>query len=99
MGGAGGSDVDRLIAAARARAVALTVIAPDDDRLPALYGARLALIRPDQHVAWRADRLERDPEEIFDILRGARGGSPDQYRREQPVGDDSEGRIHVHASP
>jgi hypothetical protein len=95
-GGPGGSDVDRLAAAARARAVPLTVIAPDDERLAALYGARLVLIRPDQHVAWRGDRLGRDPEEIFDILRG---GAPEQYRREQPVGDDNEGRTHVHASP
>ncbi len=95
-GDAAGGDVDRLVSAARARAVPLAVIAPHDDRLRALYGARLVLIRPDQHVAWRGDRLERDPEEIFDILRG---GAPEQYRREQPAGDDNEGRIHVHASP
>ena len=34
----------------------LDIIDPDDDRLPALYEARLTLIRPDQHVAWRGDK-------------------------------------------
>lgn len=43
------------IAAARAEAgpVPLTVLELPDAALRARYGARLALIRPDQHVAWR----------------------------------------------
>ena len=48
---------DAAVAAARAEADAsgtpLTVLEPGDPRLPALYGAPLALIRPDQVVAWR----------------------------------------------
>ena len=35
--------------------IPLTVLAPGDARLPGLYGARYALIRPDQVVAWRGD--------------------------------------------
>ena len=35
-----------------------------------LYGARLALIRPDQHVAWRGDTAA-DAETILDRVRGA----------------------------
>ncbi|MDQ6695911.1 MAG: FAD-dependent oxidoreductase [Actinomycetota bacterium] len=34
----------------------LTIVCPDDASLADLYGADLALIRPDQHVAWRGDQ-------------------------------------------
>lgn len=40
-----------------AAGIPLTVVAPGDARLPALYGAEFVLIRPDQHVAWRGDAL------------------------------------------
>jgi hypothetical protein len=64
-------DVAKLRAAAQAAALPLTPFAPADDRLRDLYGARLALIRPDQHVAWRGDRLDRDPQTLLDRVRGA----------------------------
>ena len=68
---AGGEDeIDRLAATARDLGIPLTVAAPRDDRLPDLYGARLALIRPDQHVAWRGDRLDREPRALLDRVRG-----------------------------
>jgi 2-polyprenyl-6-methoxyphenol hydroxylase-like FAD-dependent oxidoreductase len=35
--------------------IPLRVLAPDASGLHALYGADFALIRPDQHVAWRGD--------------------------------------------
>ena len=48
---------DDAVASARREAeadgVPLTVLKLDDPRLPGLYGAPLALIRPDQVVAWR----------------------------------------------
>jgi 2-polyprenyl-6-methoxyphenol hydroxylase-like FAD-dependent oxidoreductase len=47
-------------ARAAALDIPLTVLAPADRRLPARYGARFALIRPDQHVAWRGDALPAD---------------------------------------
>ena len=47
-------------ARAAALDIPLTVLAPADRRLPARYGARFALIRPDQHVAWRGDALPGD---------------------------------------
>lgn len=47
------------IAAARADArragIPLTVIQPAEGAIASLYPARLTLIRPDQHVAWRGD--------------------------------------------
>ncbi len=64
-------EIERLAAAALDLGIPLTVATPRDDRLPDLYGARLALIRPDQHVAWRGDRLDRDPAALLDQVRGA----------------------------
>ena len=49
----------------------LLVEEPGDERLAALYGARLALIRPDQHVAWRGDAAPEDAARILDAARGA----------------------------
>jgi hypothetical protein len=36
-----------------------------------LYGARLVLVRPDQHVAWRGDDVPDEPRELIEIVRGA----------------------------
>ena len=66
----GGRDgAEGFAAAARAAGVPLVVVAPEDERLPGLYGARFALIRPDQYVAWRGD----DPADASRILDTARG--------------------------
>jgi 2-polyprenyl-6-methoxyphenol hydroxylase-like FAD-dependent oxidoreductase len=59
-----------LMQAAQGRAVPLDVFAPTAAQLRKLYGADYALIRPDQHVAWRGDRLD-GPEQLLDRLRGA----------------------------
>lgn len=48
------------VAAAAERSVPLKVVAPGDGRLQGRYGARFALIRPDQHVAWRSDAIPED---------------------------------------
>ena len=54
------SDAHAFAAAAAERGVPLTVVAPGDARLPRRYAARFALIRPDQHVAWRGDAVPDD---------------------------------------
>ncbi len=54
-----------LVEAARARDLPLHVIAPADTRLKGRYEARLALIRPDQHVAWRGDSLPPDADALL----------------------------------
>jgi hypothetical protein len=36
-----------------------------------LYQHKLALIRPDQHIAWRGDSEPSDPLALIDLLRGA----------------------------
>jgi 2-polyprenyl-6-methoxyphenol hydroxylase-like FAD-dependent oxidoreductase len=63
-------DTAQLKAAALRRALPLTVL----DMEPAargLYGHRLVLSRPDQHVAWRGDALPSDPLALIDRVRGA----------------------------
>ncbi|MBN8849722.1 MULTISPECIES: FAD-dependent monooxygenase [unclassified Sphingomonas] len=50
------AEIDKAVAEARALGVPLAVVRPDGVDIAALYEARLALVRPDQHVAWRGDR-------------------------------------------
>jgi 2-polyprenyl-6-methoxyphenol hydroxylase-like FAD-dependent oxidoreductase len=64
----GGADAADFTAAAKTIGMPLTIAAPNDKRLPALYGARYALIRPDQHIAWRGDAFADD---VLDRVRGA----------------------------
>ena len=64
--------VDGLAAAAKQRGVPLMVLDIDDAEAATLYAKKLVLVRPDQHVAWRADAAPDDPLELVDLLRGAR---------------------------
>ena len=69
--GAGSEDdIQALTEAAAARNIPLTVLAPNDPRLAPLYESRLALIRPDQYVAWRGDRLDRSAGALLDLVTG-----------------------------
>ncbi len=58
--------------AAAAAGVPLKVIEPNDARLRLRYQAPVALIRPDQHVAWRWFEAAVDPAALLDIVRGGR---------------------------
>ena len=49
-----------LATAAAKRDMPLKVLAPANTRLRQRYEARYALIRPDQHVAWRGDAIPDD---------------------------------------
>ena len=62
-----------LATAAHERGIPLTVVAPGDARLAQRYGARFALIRPDQHVAWRGDALPDDVRGLLDRVTGYHG--------------------------
>ncbi len=64
----GGSEA--LAGLAAARGIPLQTLVPGDRRLPATYGARFALIRPDQHVAWRGDALPPDAATLLDRVTG-----------------------------
>lgn len=77
------AEVQPLVAAAKACGIPLTVFAPDHDELNGLYDARFALIRPDQHVAWRGGDIG---DEAASILAVACGGlSPDVQKTKQQI--------------
>jgi 2-polyprenyl-6-methoxyphenol hydroxylase-like FAD-dependent oxidoreductase len=72
-------EVAALELAARSRGVPLKVL--DLERPPdACFQDALLLSRPDQHVAWRGDRLPADPLALIDRVRGA-GSDQDQPKR------------------
>jgi 2-polyprenyl-6-methoxyphenol hydroxylase-like FAD-dependent oxidoreductase len=52
--------------------VPLDVVALDVPAVTALYQRRLVLVRPDGHVAWRADAEPTDAGALIDVVRGAR---------------------------
>jgi 2-polyprenyl-6-methoxyphenol hydroxylase-like FAD-dependent oxidoreductase len=64
-------DVDAITTAAADRRIPLKVIDIRDERARTLYERNLVLIRPDHHVAWRADAVPADPGAILDRVRGA----------------------------
>ncbi|APH71325.1 hypothetical protein BSQ44_08035 [Aquibium oceanicum] len=58
-----------LTKAAAALKLPLKLFALRDEAVRELYGADYALVRPDQHVAWRGDRLTA-PAALLDRIRG-----------------------------
>ena len=64
-------DVSRLSEAAAYRDVPLIVVDVDADDAVELYPRKLLLSRPDQHVAWRGDRIANDALALIDRVRGA----------------------------
>ncbi|HUN41547.1 MAG TPA: FAD-dependent oxidoreductase [Acetobacteraceae bacterium] len=59
-----------VVDAAAHRGVPLTVLDVDAEGATALYGRKLVLARPDQHVAWRGDDMPHDPLALVDRIRG-----------------------------
>jgi 2-polyprenyl-6-methoxyphenol hydroxylase-like FAD-dependent oxidoreductase len=57
--------------AAQDRGVPLCLTRIDDAEIARLYGAKLVLVRPDGHLAWRGDTVPRDSTALVDRLRGA----------------------------
>ena len=65
--------------AARAAALPLTVLPVDEPRIRAVYGHRFVLVRPDQHVCWRGDRVPDNSARIIDTVRGAASASGEAH--------------------
>jgi 2-polyprenyl-6-methoxyphenol hydroxylase-like FAD-dependent oxidoreductase len=61
---------DNIVAAAKTRGVPLTSIDIEQPDVLAAYQHRLVLVRPDGHVAWRADQEPADAGALLDTLRG-----------------------------
>ncbi len=70
------AEIAPLFAAARQRGLPLTVLDVISDEAAKLYNSKLVLARPDQHVAWRGDRVTTGPLELIDRLRGAATAEP-----------------------
>jgi hypothetical protein len=64
-------DVTALELAARFRNTPLKILDVEQPNSAVRYGGALVLSRPDQHVAWRGDRLPADPLALIDRIRGA----------------------------
>jgi 2-polyprenyl-6-methoxyphenol hydroxylase-like FAD-dependent oxidoreductase len=65
------ADAAPLEQAAQAVSMPLSVIDIEHAQAATLYQKRLVLVRPDGHVAWRADRLPADCGALVDTIRGA----------------------------
>jgi hypothetical protein len=64
----------RLHELAGARAIPLTSFIVGDRRFEGLYEAPLALVRPDQHIAWRGSALPADVGALLDRISGTNVG-------------------------
>jgi hypothetical protein len=64
-------DVARIEDAALDLRVPLTTTQIDDSGIATLYERKLVLVRPDGHVAWRADQLPDDCHALLNTVRGA----------------------------
>jgi 2-polyprenyl-6-methoxyphenol hydroxylase-like FAD-dependent oxidoreductase len=70
--------------AAGERGVPLTVHALADENVLSAYERRLALVRPDGHVAWRADAEPADAMALIDTVRGQTDEARQQKLRSHP---------------
>jgi 2-polyprenyl-6-methoxyphenol hydroxylase-like FAD-dependent oxidoreductase len=69
--GADAPDSGPVERAFRERQVPISCVAIADPAIAALYEKKLVLVRPDGHVAWRADAMHQDPLSLADRVRGA----------------------------
>lgn len=70
---AGDGRADALLAAAGERGLPVRHVVVPDDRVRELWQRDLVLVRPDQHVAWRGNRVPEHPAEVVDRVRGMAG--------------------------
>ena len=66
----GAPDVSGFLNAAVVRDVPFTQVMMHERDVAALYERKLAIVRPDGHVAWRGDAIPLEPEKIIDRIRG-----------------------------
>ena len=69
--GANADEAAPLLAAARQRGVPMSFTAIAEPDIAALYQCKFVLVRPDGHVAWRADHMPDDALRLVDVVRGA----------------------------
>jgi 2-polyprenyl-6-methoxyphenol hydroxylase-like FAD-dependent oxidoreductase len=69
--GAAPPDPGPIAAAAKARSVPIEVVRQPEPEIARTYERALVLVRPDGHVAWRADAPPADAGALIDRVRGA----------------------------
>lgn len=69
LGAGAGVRIAPLVDAATRRGLPLEVVTVDEPNAAGLLSAPLILVRPDQHVGWRGDRLP-DPDALLDRVTG-----------------------------
>jgi 2-polyprenyl-6-methoxyphenol hydroxylase-like FAD-dependent oxidoreductase len=69
--GADPAEAAPLLEAAQKRNLPLTFTAIAEPHIAALYERKFVLVRPDGHVAWRADRMPEEALCVIDVVRGA----------------------------
>ncbi|MBO0686352.1 MAG: FAD-dependent monooxygenase, partial [Candidatus Dormibacteraeota bacterium] len=84
------TEAARLAGAAAARRLPLAVEEVQEPRAAALFGSRLALVRPDQILAWHGDELPADPDALLDVVTA---------RRPPPAGNGGEEERRPHRVP
>jgi 2-polyprenyl-6-methoxyphenol hydroxylase-like FAD-dependent oxidoreductase len=67
------SATNRLVEAAAKNKMPIKTLALADARLADRYGARFALIRPDQHIAWRSNEMPADSDIFIAKVTGTVG--------------------------
>ena len=72
-------DVVPIVQAAALRSVPLKVVSISDPAIARLYERKLVLVRPDGHVAWRADA---PPTSAIDLIDRVRGAAPEPQHQE-----------------
>jgi 2-polyprenyl-6-methoxyphenol hydroxylase-like FAD-dependent oxidoreductase len=66
------ADASVLVAAARAKGVPFSVLDVSPGEAGPVYQEKFVLSRPDQHVAWRGNKIPTAADELVDTIRGAR---------------------------
>jgi hypothetical protein len=64
-------DGREIVEAGKSRRVPIAVQTIHDPEPAAIYEARLVLVRPDGHVAWRGSKAPADPMAVIDRIRGS----------------------------
>ena len=65
------TDVEPLLDAAVAKGVPIDLLDEPDLHVRELYEVDLALVRPDQYIAWRGNLLPDNPNDLVDLIIGA----------------------------
>lgn len=70
--GGAAAEASALNSAAEQRGMPLEMVQLGEPEIRELYQKRFVLVRPDGHVAWRADALPQDSNDLLDTVTGSR---------------------------